>query len=536
MLNLDLFYSLLQKFSHLNSIYIYLIAFLILFLFLYLILFHILRPIFRNLERDIALVTLNISSYPILIIFSLISIQIIIEKFLVSNLNNFLESIITASLILIISYWLVQIFKQVLIYYLKEYTQQTETMWDDVLLPLLEAVIPFLIFLIGGVLILKSFGVDLTGIWVALGGATFIIGFAIKDILANFFSGIVLLIDTPFQFGDVLCLEDKSIGMLRRIGVRVTQIYLFDTHSDVYIPNSILQNQNIINLSRPTSYYYYSTSIEIPAECELNHVKKVIEEAVLAHPDTLGDIEKKLGLINKYYCDQTTDFNLNKQQEIGKFRLLKEQEVNLKLEEIEYSLEALVVTLQFAEKGGLTQDEIDNIQQEYQQILDLIGLKLITENEDNFSSLTLQENQSTESLIELVREWYRIGIKDPNLREEDLYIIPQEWEKKINLLKKRTQRLYQKITNPKEEETRLDDYVLELINWFQERFKESKKWENPQIWMTNINHDEGYLYYEFKINFFVDDIKLEYGKRGDRISSQIYQEVVRIIKPRLARS
>ena len=46
------------------------------------------------------------------------------------------------------------------------------------------------------------------------------IGFAIKDILANFFSGIVLLIDTPFQFGDVLRLEDGSLGMLKKIGVR----------------------------------------------------------------------------------------------------------------------------------------------------------------------------------------------------------------------------------------------------------------------------------------------------------------------------
>ena len=98
-------------------------------------------------------------------------------------------------------------------------------MWDDGLLPLLDGVIPVVIVLFASVLVLKSFGVDLTGLWVALGGATFISGFAVKDILANFFSGIVVLIDTPFQFGDVLRFEDGSVGMLRKIGVRVTQLY-----------------------------------------------------------------------------------------------------------------------------------------------------------------------------------------------------------------------------------------------------------------------------------------------------------------------
>ena len=377
---------------------------------------------------------------------------------------------------------------------------------------------------------LKTFGVDLTGIWVALGGATFIIGFALKDILANFFSGIVLLIDTPFQFGDVLRLEDGSIGMLTRIGVRVTQIYLFDNHCDVYIPNSILQNQNITNLSRPTSYFYYSTHLEIPATYDINNLQNTITEIVLAHPDVLAEIEKKISLIDRYYLNNDQSPSISEQQKIGRLRLLAEQKVNSKLQEIEEFLEALVLTLQFAEKGGLSSEEISNIRQEYEQILFFIGLDYSTEdNLDNLLNNSFGESQEADSLLELVREWYRLWLKDPNLREEDLYLIPQEWERKITLLKKRVYRLYQKITNPQFEETRLDDYVLELNDWFKARFKERKRWQEPQIWVTALNHDEGYLYYQFQINFFVDDIKLEYGKRGDRISSQIHREILKII-------
>lgn len=128
-----------------------------------------------------------------------------------------------------------------------------------------------------------------------------------------------------------------------------------------------------------------------------------------------------------------------------KNRLLAEQKVNIKLQEIEEFLEALVITLQFAEKGGLTSEELENIYQEYQEILVLIGLNINSEiNTDNLLNTTFSESQAPDGLIELVREWYRFWLKDPNLKEEDLYLIPQEWERKITLLKKRTYRLYQK--------------------------------------------------------------------------------------------
>lgn len=240
---------------------------------LYIVSFYVLRTLFRKFEQDIALVTLSVSAYPALISFVLVMLKFSFHSLIEVDIVQELDRFFTASLIFTISYWLVQLFTQVFIYYLKEYTKQTEVMWDDVLLPLLEAVIPIVIILFAGVLVLKSLGVDLTGIWVTLGGATFVIGFAVKDILANFFSGIVLLIDTPFQFGDVLRLEDGSIGMLRKIGVRVTKLYMIENHYDIYIPNSVLQGQNIKTLSRPTTYCFYSTQVEVLQACDLDDAK-----------------------------------------------------------------------------------------------------------------------------------------------------------------------------------------------------------------------------------------------------------------------
>ncbi|AFZ26172.1 small-conductance mechanosensitive channel [Cylindrospermum stagnale PCC 7417] len=495
---------------------------------IYFILFYILRSIFRKFERDIALVTLNVSTYPALAIFVLAVLKLTCERLPSVQIIDSFENLISVGLIIGISYWIVQLFIQVFIYYLKDYTQQTEAMWDDVLLPLLEAVVPVVVYLIASVLSLRLLGVDLTGIWVTLGGATFVIGFAAQGILANFFSGVVLLIDTPFQFGDVLRLDDGSIAILGKIGVRVTQLYIPDKHCDIYIPNSNLQSQSIVNLSRPTSYYHYSNQVEVLVDHDLCDVKLAMKEIILAHPDTLGDIDTKLNMIDSHY--QINE--LIKQQEIGKLRLNSELAVILKLEEIQQGLEALVVTLQFAEKGGLTEDEIENVQLEYREIMTLIGLKAVTEKQNNRAVYTLQEVRDKDSLIELVRRWYRIWIRDPNLLDDDSYMISEEWERKINILKRRSQRLYQKISNPRSEETRIDDYVMELNEWFQKRFKEPRqKWQEPQIIIKGTNHsDDGVTYVEFKLNFFVDDIKLENGRRGERVSSQIYQEILEYLK------
>lgn len=492
---------------------------------LYLIIFYILRPIFRNFERDIAIVTLNVSAYPALIVFAILCLKMSFGKLVSADIFGAIEHILTPILIITISYWSVQLFVEVFIYYLKEYTKKTEVMWDDVLLPILSAVVPVIIFVGGGVLVISSFGVDLSGIWVALGGATFVLGFALQDILSNFFSGVVLLIDTPFRFGDILLLEDGSIGMLRRIGIRVTQLYIFSNHCDVYIPNSVLQGQKLTNLSRPTSLYYHSIEIEIPSEGNLEDAKKLMQEIVLAHPDTLGDMDAKLEVIDRYYNAEGTDTTLVEQQEVGKSRLLAEQEVNLKLEEIEQALESLVVTVQFAEKGGLTQDERENVQQEYLAILELFGFQVSEATEDSRVVVDFEE-YNEEGLIELIRQWYRIWLRDPNLLDDDQYFISEEWEQKINLLKRRSQRLYQKISNPQADETRLDDYVIDIIKWIKEKLKvPRKKWQEPQIRMIGMNHDESSVYLELQIGFFVDDIKLEDGKRGDRVRSQIYQEI-----------
>ena len=104
-------------------------------------------------------------------------------------------------------------------------------------------------FLIG----LQSLGFSIEGV-LAFGGIGGIaVGFAARDMLANFFGAFVLLMDKPFAVGDWIRSNEMEIeGTVEDIGWRVTRIRTFDKRP-LYVPNSNFTNITIENPSRMTN-------------------------------------------------------------------------------------------------------------------------------------------------------------------------------------------------------------------------------------------------------------------------------------------
>ncbi len=97
---------------------------------------------------------------------------------------------------------------------------------------------------------LQTLGFSISGV-LAFGGIGGIaVGFAAKDLLANFFGGLMLYLDRPFAVGDWIRSPDRSIeGTVERIGWRQTIIRGFDTRP-LYIPNSAFASIAVENPSR----------------------------------------------------------------------------------------------------------------------------------------------------------------------------------------------------------------------------------------------------------------------------------------------
>lgn len=107
------------------------------------------------------------------------------------------------------------------------------------------------VVLITAVLIaMQSLGYSISGV-LAFGGVGGIaVGFAAKDLLANFFGGFIIHLDRPFKVGDWVRSPDRNIeGTVEHIGWRLTTIRTFDQRP-LYVPNAAFTSIAVENPSR----------------------------------------------------------------------------------------------------------------------------------------------------------------------------------------------------------------------------------------------------------------------------------------------
>lgn len=99
----------------------------------------------------------------------------------------------------------------------------------------------------------EHFGMSMSGLMAFGGIGGLAIGLAGKDILSNFFSGIMLYFDRPFNIGDWVCSPDRNIeGTVAEIGWRLTKIITFDNRP-LYVPNSVFSTIIVENPGRMTN-------------------------------------------------------------------------------------------------------------------------------------------------------------------------------------------------------------------------------------------------------------------------------------------
>ncbi len=133
---------------------------------------------------------------------------------------------------------------------------------------------------------LQYLGYSVSGV-LAFGGIGGIaVGFAAKDLLANFFGGLMIYLDRPFAVGDWVRSPDKNIeGTVEDIGWRLTRIRTFDKRP-LYIPNATFTQISVENPSRMQNRRIYETvGIRYDDALKMEGVVAEVKEMLTAHPD-----------------------------------------------------------------------------------------------------------------------------------------------------------------------------------------------------------------------------------------------------------
>ena len=143
------------------------------------------------------------------------------------------------------------------------------------------------VFVLGTLMCLQTFGVSISGVLAFGGVGAMAIGFAAKDMLANFFGGLMVYLDRPFSVGDHIRSSTTSgiDGVVEDIGWRITRIRNYEKRP-VYIPNSLFSSSVVENFSRMSHRHINETvGIRYDDASKMAAICDDVRHMLHAHPD-----------------------------------------------------------------------------------------------------------------------------------------------------------------------------------------------------------------------------------------------------------
>ena len=164
----------------------------------------------------------------------------------------------------------------------------TESDPDGLDLTTIEAIgrlIRITVLITAGLVILQTLGFSVSGV-LAFGGLGGIaVGFAAKDLLSNFFGGLMIFLDRPFGVGDWIRSPDRDIeGTVESLGWRLTTIRTFDKRP-LYVPNATFLQIAVENPSRMSNRRIYETiGVRYDDAAHVEQILAEVEALLRAHP------------------------------------------------------------------------------------------------------------------------------------------------------------------------------------------------------------------------------------------------------------
>ena len=255
----------------------------------------------------------------------------------VLNLSFSLSSAVFSLIVIVISWSLLR----GLNYYLqlKPFTKNLSSEDDITLITetyeIVVRILKILVVVITALIIMQEIGLSISGLLAFGGVGGLIVGLAAKDLLSNFFGGMMIFFDRPFRVGEFIKSPDRNIeGIVEKIGWRLTVVRTFSKNV-LYIPNTAFSSIIVENATRMSNRRINET-IGIRYD-DLNKITDIIQDVnniLESNPDI--DQTQKAKVYFKSFSASSCDFFIyafTKTKDWEEFLRIK-QDVLLKVAEI----------------------------------------------------------------------------------------------------------------------------------------------------------------------------------------------------------
>jgi potassium efflux system protein len=135
----------------------------------------------------------------------------------------------------------------------------------------------YTLILLGGVVILQLWGIDLSSLALIASGLGIGIGFGLQNIVKDFVSGLVMVFERPVQVGDFVDFG-QGMGTIARIGARGTEIRTLD-HVTIIVPNSRFLENEVTNWSHGNPVSRIRLPVGVAYKSNPERVREALLEA-----------------------------------------------------------------------------------------------------------------------------------------------------------------------------------------------------------------------------------------------------------------
>lgn len=124
------------------------------------------------------------------------------------------------------------------------------------------------------------FGQPVAGLVATSSVLVAVVGFALRNMIADVFSGIALNMEHPYRIGDWIEVEPGVVGMVVEVNWRATRLVTRDQTS-VVVPNGLIAGSRLVNYSTPGRHYRACIRLALPPSVPVERAKTLLLSAVL---------------------------------------------------------------------------------------------------------------------------------------------------------------------------------------------------------------------------------------------------------------